>query len=166
MVCGRLEHLEYLPPNGNGNGHGNGNGGYGKGPAGGVEQVPIVSQENELDAEGNYRYAYETGDGTKAEEQGRVSGEAVVAEGSFSFTAPDGTQYSISYIADENGFQPQGDHLPTPPPIPEEILKALEQNAADEAKGIVDDGLYRPPNGNGKNGNGYPKDGPKNGYKY
>jgi hypothetical protein len=35
---------------------------------------------------------------------------------------------------------PQGDHLPTPPPIPEEILKALEQNARDEAAGIFDDG--------------------------
>ncbi|KAL3276459.1 hypothetical protein HHI36_011840 [Cryptolaemus montrouzieri] len=37
-----------------------------------------------------------------------------------------------------------GDHLPVAPPVPAEILKALEQNAADEARGIVDDGQYRP----------------------
>lgn len=44
------------------------------------------------------------------------------------------------YTADQNGFVPVGDHLPTPPPVPEEILKALEQNARDEAAGIYDDG--------------------------
>lgn len=45
------------------------------------------------------------------------------------------------YTAGVNGFVPEGDHLPTPPPIPEEILKVLEQNARDEAAGIYDDGL-------------------------
>ncbi|CAG9818480.1 unnamed protein product [Phaedon cochleariae] len=32
-----------------------------------------------------------------------------------------------------NGFEIQGSHLPVAPPVPQEILKALEQNAADEA---------------------------------
>lgn len=62
---------------------------------------------------------------------GNPQTEAQVAQGSFSFTGPDGVQYSIQYVADdEGGFQAQGAHLPTPPPIPEAIQKALAYNAA------------------------------------
>lgn len=106
--------------------------------------VPILRLDNENPGDGSYRYSYETGNGISAQEQGYQKGaDAQGAQGSFSFSAPDGAQYSITYTADENGFQPQGAHLPTPPPIPEEILKAIEQNLADEAKGIVDDGSYK-----------------------
>lgn len=41
--------------------------------------------------------------------------------------SPEGNLISLTYTADdENGFQPQGDHLPTPPPIPPAIQKALD----------------------------------------
>lgn len=33
-------------------------------------------------------------------------------------------------MANEEGFQPQGAHLPTSPPIPEAILRALDWIAA------------------------------------
>lgn len=48
------------------------------------------------------------------------------ARGSFQYTGPDNVLYAVSYTADENGFVPQGDHLPTPPPIPDAILKSLD----------------------------------------
>ncbi|KAH8403790.1 hypothetical protein KR215_002812, partial [Drosophila sulfurigaster] len=51
-------------------------------------------------------------------------------KGSFSYVAPGGEHVVINYVADENGFQPSGDVLPTPPPIPVEIQKALEWIAA------------------------------------
>lgn len=42
-------------------------------------------------------------------------------------------------MADEYGFRPSGDHLPTPPPVPDAILKSLQYNAAHP----YDDGQYR-----------------------
>lgn len=34
---------------------------------------------------------------------------------------------NVEYTADEGGFRATGEHIPTPPPIPEEIQKGLEQ---------------------------------------
>ncbi|XP_073951403.1 endocuticle structural glycoprotein ABD-4-like [Choristoneura fumiferana] len=98
------------------------------------DQIPIVRFESEgPNVDGTYKWLYETGNEINAEESGYVKnfgkgeGEEVqVAEGKFSYKAPDGTLIALTYIADENGFQPQGDHLPTPPPIPPAIQKALD----------------------------------------
>lgn len=79
----------------------------------------------------------------------------MTAQGSFSYTGPDGQQYSIQYVADENGFRPVGAHLPTPPPIPEAILRSIEQNKAEAARGGGnDDGQYKPSGGGGGGGFG------------
>lgn len=60
--------------------------------------------------------------------------DIIVQTGSWSYTAPDGTVFSLSYIADENGFQPVAQHLPTPPPIPQQILESLQQQPQGEQK--------------------------------
>ncbi|XP_067000869.2 endocuticle structural glycoprotein SgAbd-2 [Anabrus simplex] len=100
------------------------------------EPIPILRQENEVNFDGTYRYSYETGNGIVAEEQGYLKNagqpelEAQVAQGSASYTSPEGVPIRLTYVADENGFQPQGDHLPTPPPIPEAIQRALDYLAS------------------------------------
>lgn len=94
------------------------------------EVIPILRQEQEVNFDGSYKQSYETGNGISAEEQGFLKNagqpeEAQVAQGQFTYTSPEGQVILMSYIADENGFQPQGDHIPTPPPIPEAIKRAL-----------------------------------------
>lgn len=56
------------------------------------------------------------------------------AQGSYSYTSPEGERVEVSYIADANGFQPQGSHIPTAPPIPEAIQRAIDYILAHPAK--------------------------------
>ncbi|XP_018398874.1 PREDICTED: larval cuticle protein 8-like [Cyphomyrmex costatus] len=101
-------------------------------PVDNVSPVPIVKQA--LDGpnpDGSYNYNYETGNGIQVQEEGHLNNagtdnEALEAHGSFSFTDATGQTYQISYVANENGFQPEGAHLPTAPPVPPQILKALQ----------------------------------------
>lgn len=46
--------------------------------------------------------------------------------GSFDWVDPMGVHVKVSYVANELGYQPSSDMLPTPPPTPEAILKSLE----------------------------------------
>lgn len=103
------------------------------------EPIPIVKQNSEVNLDGSFKSSYETGNGIVVEEQGVLKNagnkdtEAEEVQGSYKYTAPDGTPIQITYLANENGFQPQGDHLPvapTPPPIPPLIARALEWIAA------------------------------------
>jgi len=49
-----------------------------------------------------------------------------VARGSYTFTPPEGgPPLTVTWVADENGFQATGDHLPTPPPMPPHVIKML-----------------------------------------
>ncbi|XP_047349843.1 pupal cuticle protein 20-like isoform X1 [Vespa velutina] len=108
-------------------------------PGGGAD-IPIISFNNENSGDGNYQFSYETGNGISAQETGQLQGESEAVSGSFSYTGPDGVQYSITYTADEEGFHPQGAHLPTPPPIPPEIQRGVELSLAAEARGENQDG--------------------------
>lgn len=92
-------------------------------PAGPI--IEIISYESVNNGDGSYKFSYESANGIKAEETGDVknkgSDNAIqTVQGSYSYTSPEGQLIEITYVADENGFQAQGDSLPTPVPLPEE----------------------------------------------
>ena len=75
--------------------------------------------------------SYETGNGISANAQGQNGQNGGTAvQGAYSYSGDDGQNYAITYTADENGYQPMGAHLPTPPPIPAAIQRALEYLAS------------------------------------
>ncbi|KAI8423927.1 hypothetical protein MSG28_002598 [Choristoneura fumiferana] len=60
---------------------------------------------------------YETSNGIQQQEQAQLNNvgtenESIAVRGSYSYTGSDGVVYTVTYVADENGFQPQGAHLP------------------------------------------------------
>ncbi|KAH8274307.1 hypothetical protein KR026_007799 [Drosophila bipectinata] len=63
----------------------------------------------------------ETSDGTAINQEGVLKNvgtehEAAVVHGSFSWVdEKTGEKFTITYVADENGYQPQGAHLPVAP---------------------------------------------------
>ncbi|XP_026317390.1 larval cuticle protein LCP-17-like [Hyposmocoma kahamanoa] len=94
-------------------------------------EAKILKQELDVGLEGQYQWSIETDNGIAAHEHGQLNNAgsenaAQSAQGQAQWTAPDGQVISLAYKADENGYQPEGSHLPTPPPIPEAIVRALE----------------------------------------
>lgn len=82
--------------------------------------IPVLRQDSNIEADGHYNYQYELGNGVSASESG-VGGQS--AQGNFAYVSPEGESVSITYTADENGYQAHGSHVPEIPPY---ILKSLE----------------------------------------
>jgi len=97
-----------------------------------ANEIVITRSESENNGDGTFKWASELSDGTKIEQSGYVKDgpdpekPIQVIEGSYSYVSPDGETINLKYKADELGFQPEGAHLPTPPPVPEAIQKAID----------------------------------------
>ncbi|XP_012282437.1 endocuticle structural glycoprotein ABD-4 isoform X2 [Orussus abietinus] len=96
--------------------------------------IPILQWNKQQEHDGTYKASYETGNNIIAEESGYIKTlgegadqtEALVQQGSYSYTSPEGQLITVHYTADETGFHASGDHIPTPPPVSEEIQKGLD----------------------------------------
>ncbi|KAL0840381.1 hypothetical protein ABMA28_015638 [Loxostege sticticalis] len=93
----------------------------------------VLRSNSEVNPDG-FAYNYETSNGIAAEAQGTLKElekgvAAVVVRGQYQYQGPEGPVL-VTYEANENGFQPSSDILPTPPPVPVAILRSLEYIAA------------------------------------
>ncbi|XP_037076484.1 larval cuticle protein LCP-22-like [Pollicipes pollicipes] len=73
---------------------------------------------NELREDHSYDFSFSTSNNIEREESGVSYPGAepetgnYVQSGSYEFIHPDGSSTSLSFIADENGYQPEGDVIP------------------------------------------------------
>ncbi|KXJ81755.1 endocuticle structural glycoprotein SgAbd-2 [Aedes albopictus] len=94
------------------------------------KHIPIVHSESYHGHDGSFKHEYESANGISVQEQGYVKNAGDkehatnVVHGSYSYTDPHGVPVSVSYSADENGFQAHGSHIPTAPPLPKALVEA------------------------------------------
>lgn len=88
--------------------------------AGQDSQAQVLRFESDNIGVDGYNYAYETSNQIQAQESGKLKdlpgdeyGNGIEARGSYSYLGDDGVTYTVNYIANENGFQPSGAHLPS-----------------------------------------------------
>merc|ERR1712191_2727 len=99
--------------------------------------ILIVKQAQSHDTEKQeYSFSYEGENGIVVSESGvqkqigaKADEAGTVSQGKYSYPEA-GVTYTITWVADENGFQAAGAHLPTPPPMPAHVVKILADLAA------------------------------------
>ncbi|XP_053672985.1 endocuticle structural glycoprotein ABD-5-like [Anopheles nili] len=88
-------------------------------PRPGAEEkdAQVLKYDNDHNGIDGYNFQFDTSNGIQRQEQAELKqfdseNSALVVRGSYSFTADDGQVYTVNYVADENGFQPEAPHLP------------------------------------------------------
>ncbi|XP_063826283.1 larval cuticle protein LCP-17-like [Ostrinia nubilalis] len=102
----------------------------------------VVKSNYEIQPEGSFQYAYETSNGIYGQASGVVKNPnsdepSLEVNGAYKYTGDDGAPYEITYVANEYGYQPQGNHLPVAPPVPEAIARSIAYNAAHAVQGAA-----------------------------
>ena len=82
-------------------------------------EAKILDQIFAVDPDGVYGYNFETSNGIVTGEKGKGGDDK---EGSVQYKDNDNNEYHLTYVANENGFQPAGDHIPR---TPDSVLRTL-----------------------------------------
>ncbi|KAK8377753.1 hypothetical protein O3P69_014012 [Scylla paramamosain] len=90
------------------------------------DSIEILRQETVDNGDGNFNYLFETENGIYKEVVGSPSANgAQTMRGSYRFPLDDGTIVEVTFTADENGFLPVSDSIPTPHPLPAHVIETL-----------------------------------------
>merc|ERR1712168_28695 len=101
-------------------------------------EVVILRDDRLANEDGTFSYALEADNGINTAVEGVVGAEGQInMRGSYMMPLADGTFAVVTFIADENGFQPQSDLLPTPHPLPAHVVDLLAIAEQQRAEGIV-----------------------------
>ncbi|XP_076038723.1 cuticle protein AMP1A-like [Oratosquilla oratoria] len=102
------------------------------------DAVAVVDEREGPADNGAYSYNIQIDNGIAQSETGNPGEEGQInAEGSYTYTDDDGNSFTITYVADERGFQPQGDHLPVAPLAPPHVAELLRIADEQRAAGIT-----------------------------
>nr|NP_001394458.1 larval cuticle protein 8 precursor [Aedes aegypti] len=76
----------------------------------------VLKYDSDVGVDG-YSFQFDTSNGIQQQEKAELKKfaddvAALVVRGSYSYTGSDGQVYTVNYVADENGFQPEAAHLP------------------------------------------------------
>ncbi|MCL4156239.1 UNVERIFIED_CONTAM: hypothetical protein GTU68_015356, partial [Idotea baltica] len=103
--------------------------------------VKIIRDDRVNPEAGSYSFDVETEDGIVRSESGSplsIDGYPTGQQGSISFTFPNGEEYDLKFVANENGFQPESSWLPVAPefphPIPQFVLDQIAFAAKEDAE--------------------------------
>lgn len=84
-------------------------------PVSPAAEVKIESQSQSISPEGlGYDFEYTLSDGTFRQETAfpNLGQDFLTISGQFGYIGPDGIKYVVTYLANNDGFSPHGDHLP------------------------------------------------------
>ncbi|KAJ0179912.1 hypothetical protein K1T71_004503 [Dendrolimus kikuchii] len=76
------------------------------------KNVEILKFYNDNSGLGTYNFGYEQSDGTRQEQLGEINNVdsetgSLRVKGSFTWIGPDGVSYTVTYVANEDGYNPQ-----------------------------------------------------------
>ncbi|MCL4154300.1 UNVERIFIED_CONTAM: hypothetical protein GTU68_010141, partial [Idotea baltica] len=104
----------------------------------------VTLRDDRVHSEGGaYSLDFETDNGIKISEGGQPQGEAqaINSAGEISYPLPNGEIFTLKYVANENGYQPESPFLPVAPafphPIPQFVLDQIafaEQQRAERER--------------------------------
>ncbi|XP_013141202.1 PREDICTED: endocuticle structural glycoprotein SgAbd-5-like [Papilio polytes] len=72
-------------------------------------EVAILTEKSNI-SETGYDFEFKTSDGVSRKEEGQLitvgEHQGIGVRGSYSYNAPDGLQYIVTFVADDKGFKP------------------------------------------------------------
>nr|XP_045621375.1 cuticle protein AMP3-like [Procambarus clarkii] len=104
------------------------------------KNAQTVLDERNDSGDGNFHYNFQTSNGISSQKIGNPGSEGQSNfQGSFRFSLPDGNVAELTYVANEYGYQPVSNLLPTPHPLPDHVYELLRIAEEQRRKGITFD---------------------------